>query len=120
MQIQSSDRSFQYGDAIFSTVRIRAGRPQLWSLHWQRLCHSMQRLGFAAMSDAAVLQQVLATISAQEQVLKVLISRGEGARGYGTLGILSPQLYLLFVLCSIYSGEKYQTNTLSMTSFPPL
>jgi 4-amino-4-deoxychorismate lyase len=93
MQIQSSDRSFQYGDAIFSTVRIRAGRPQLWSLHWQRLCHSMQRLGFAAMNDAAVLQQVLATISAQEQVLKVLISRGEGARGYGTLGILSPQLY---------------------------
>lgn len=93
MQIQSSDRSFQYGDAIFSTVRISAGKPQLWSLHWHRLCHSMQRLGFAAMNDAAVLQQVLATISEQEQVLKVLISRGEGARGYGTLGVISPQLY---------------------------
>jgi len=93
MQIQSSDRSFQYGDAIFSTVRIRAGQPQLWSLHWQRLCHSMQRLGFAALSETTVLQQVLASISAPEQVLKVLISRGEGARGYGTLGISVPQLY---------------------------
>ncbi len=93
MQIQSSDRSFQYGDAIFSTVRIRAGQPQLWSLHWQRLCHSMQRLGFAALGETTVLQQVLASISAPDQVLKVLISRGEGARGYGTLGISAPQLY---------------------------
>jgi len=93
MQIQSSDRSFQYGDAVFSTVRIRAGQPQLWSLHWQRLCHSMQRLGFAALGETTVLQQVLASISAPEQVLKVLVSRGEGARGYGTLGISEPQLY---------------------------
>jgi 4-amino-4-deoxychorismate lyase len=93
MQIQSSDRSFQYGDAIFSTVRIRAGQPLLWSLHWQRLCHSMQRLGFAVLGETTVLQQVLASISAPEQVLKVLISRGEGARGYGTLGISAPQLY---------------------------
>ena len=93
MHIQSSDRSFQYGDAIFSTIRICAGQPQLWSLHWQRLFHSMQRLGFAALSETTVLQQVLASISAPEQVLKVLISRGEGARGYGTLGITVPQLY---------------------------
>ncbi|MDZ7869627.1 MAG: aminodeoxychorismate lyase [Rheinheimera sp.] len=93
MQIQFSDRSFQYGDAIFSTVRIRDGQPQLWSLHWQRLRHSMQRLGFAALDETTVLQQVQANITAPEQVLKVLISRGEGARGYGTLGISIPQLY---------------------------
>lgn len=93
MHIQSSDRSFQYGDAIFSTIRIRAGQPQLWPLHWQRLLHSMQRLGFVAISEAMVLQQVLDSVSAPEQVLKVLISRGEGARGYGTLGITAPQLY---------------------------
>lgn len=93
MQIQFSDRSFQYGDGIFSTIRICHGAPQLWSLHWQRLTDSMHRLGFNAPAEQVVLSQVRAAISAPNQVLKVLISRGQGARGYGTLGIGEAEVY---------------------------
>jgi len=93
MQIQYSDRSFQYGDGVFTTIRIRHGQPELWPLHWQRLQLSMQRLGFAELSEDVVLSDVINTINAQQQVLKVLISRGQGARGYGCQGIIQPQLY---------------------------
>ena len=93
MQIQFSDRSFQYGDGVFTTIRIRHGQPELWALHWQRLQLSMQRLGFAELTEDAVLSEVMTSINAQQQVLKVLISRGQGARGYGSQGIIQPQLY---------------------------
>lgn len=53
----------------------------------------MQRLGFAAVTETEVLSQVMSAISAPHQVVKVLISRGEGARGYGTAGIVQPQIF---------------------------
>lgn len=93
MQIQSSDRSFQYGDAVFSTIRIFSGQPQLWSFHWCRLRLSMQRLGFVIPDEQQVHAKVMAVISEAEQVVKVLISRGQSSRGYGTVGIVQPQVY---------------------------
>ncbi len=93
MPLQYSDRSFQYGDGLFSTIRIEQGRPQLWPLHWQRLLDSMRRLGFVPPSEAQVLAEVTAAISAEQQVLKVLISRGHGARGYGTAGIEAAEIH---------------------------
>lgn len=53
----------------------------------------MQRLGFVPPSEAQVLGAVNTAISAEEQVLKVLISRGKGARGYGTSGIEAAEIY---------------------------
>lgn len=93
MQIEFSDRSFQYGDAVFSTIRVQNQQPQLWALHWRRLSLSMQQLGFAGLAESQVLSAVMSVISAPDQVVKVLISRGAGARGYGTIGILQPQIY---------------------------
>lgn len=116
MQIQFSDRSFQYGDGIFSTIRICHGQPQLWSLHWQRLNDSMQRLGFSALNENVVLSQVTAAISAPHQVLKVLISRGQGARGYGTLGISTPEVYCWTAPLPDYRNMRQQGVTLGLAS----
>ncbi|TXH98736.1 MAG: aminodeoxychorismate lyase [Rheinheimera sp.] len=116
MQIQFSDRSFQYGDGIFSTIRICHGEPQLWSLHWQRLTDSMQRLGFNAPREDVVLSQVRAAISAPNLVLKVLISRGQGARGYGTLGINEAEIYCWTAPMPDYSTIRQQGVTLGLAS----
>ncbi len=116
MQIQFSDRSFQYGDGIFSTVRICHGQPQLWALHWQRLQDSMQRLGFHALNEDVVLSQVMSVITAPEQVLKVLISRGLGARGYGTLGIATPEVYCWTAPMPDYSGMRRHGVKLGLAS----
>lgn len=116
MQIQFSDRSFQYGDGIFSTIRICHGEPQLWSLHWQRLTDSMHRLGFNAPREDEVLFQVRRAISAPDQVLKVLISRGQGARGYGTLGISEAEIYCWTAPMPDYSTMRQQGITLGLAS----
>ena len=31
------DRGLFYGDGIFRTLELKAGRPLLWEFHWQRL-----------------------------------------------------------------------------------
>ncbi len=116
MQIQFSDRSFQYGDGIFSTIRICHGEPQLWSLHWQRLTDSMDRLGFSGPGEEVVLSQVRAAISAPDQVLKVLISRGQGARGYGTLGISEAEIYCWTAPMPDYSTMRQHGVTLGLAS----
>jgi 4-amino-4-deoxychorismate lyase len=114
MQILCSDRSFQYGDAVFTTLRIRAGEAELWSLHWQRLRQSMQRLGFASIAEDSVLPLVQSSISAPDQVLKVLISRGEGARGYGTIGITMPQVYCWASPLPDYTAARTQGLALGL------
>jgi len=93
MSVEFSDRSFQYGDGLFTTLRIAQGRPQLWSLHWQRLHQSMQRLGFVLPAEQHVLNAVERSISAADQVVKVLVSRGLGSRGYGTGGIRAVDIH---------------------------
>jgi 4-amino-4-deoxychorismate lyase len=116
MQIHFSDRSFQYGDGIFSTIRIYHGQPQLWSLHWQRLQDAMQRLGFNVVSEDVVLSRIRTAISAPEQVLKVLISRGQGARGYGTLGISMPEVYCWTAPMPDYKAIRGQGVTLGLAT----
>jgi 4-amino-4-deoxychorismate lyase len=98
-----SDRSFQYGDGIFSTIRVKNGQLQFWHLHWQRLHTSMQRLGFAALPEAEVKAAAQAQISQPDQVVKILISRGHGGRGYSALGFDKADLY-----CSVSALPDYE------------
>lgn len=101
--ISARDRSFNYGDGIFTTMQIRGGRIQLWPLHLQRLQHSVTQLGFGAVDWDAVLQQVQAAITAADQVVKVVISRGEGGRGYAVADVTEPGIYI-----SVSSMPNYQ------------
>ncbi len=77
-----SDRSFQYGDGVFTTIRVARGQLRLWPYHWLRLNASLQRLGMAAVDEIWLKHQAERQISAPEQVLKIVISRGQGGRGY--------------------------------------
>lgn len=85
--VSASDRSLQYGDGLFETLRVRNGRPELWSRHLERLRDGAERLGIPL--DTAVLEkEVLQLLSQQvgqdqsQGVLKILLSRGAGGRGY--------------------------------------
>jgi len=88
-----SNRAFQYGDGVFTTIRVSRGHLQLWPLHWQRLALAVKRLGLPAVDQQQVYQQALAAVSADEQVLKILLCRGEGGRGYGTSGCVATEVF---------------------------
>lgn len=113
-QLSVSDRSFQYGDGIFSTIRVKDGQLQFWHLHWQRLQDSMQRLGFANLAEAEVKAAAQAQISQSEQVVKVLISRGHGGRGYSALGFDKPDLYCSSSALPDYAKAQQQGFSVGM------
>lgn len=92
--ISARDRSFNYGDGIFTTMQVRDGSIQLWPLHLQRLQRSAEQLGFGVIDWLRVQQQVQAAITAAEQVIKLLVSRGEGGRGYAPAEAGAPGIYI--------------------------
>ncbi|MBO9480907.1 MULTISPECIES: aminodeoxychorismate lyase [Gammaproteobacteria] len=86
-----SDRGLAYGDGLFETVRVAGGKPTLADYHWRRLQRSCQQLGIAVDIER-LLEEVDAFLldnRAFDGVLKVMITRGSGGRGYNPEGCLS-------------------------------
>ncbi|MEE2025698.1 aminodeoxychorismate lyase [Alkalimonas mucilaginosa] len=92
--ITTGDRSFQFGDGIFTTIRVRAGVAEYWPLHLTRLQQGVTRLGFREPDWQQLSNQVQQAISAREQVIKVVISRGHAGRGYSPAAVSGPDIYI--------------------------
>ena len=81
--LSSLDRGLLYGDGVFETMLLSAGRIRFSEDHWQRLADGCARLHIA-MPLLSILQQELATLCAglETGVVKLIVTRGIGARGY--------------------------------------
>jgi len=82
--ISIRDRALQYGDGVFETLRIVDGEIPMWKYHQQRLKNAQQILGlpldeFFAQWPSFMSEQLANLKSA---CAKLVISRGEGPRGY--------------------------------------
>ena len=76
------NRACLYGDGVFETMRLTAGRIAFWSHHWQRLQTGLRRLGFPILTEhECMLALAPALAEDQDAVLRVSISR-DGLRGY--------------------------------------
>ena len=77
------DRAVHYGDGLFETIRLAAGYPCQWQRHMDRLTLGAERLGIE-MPDTALLAAEVAEVTCgqREGTLKLILSRGEGGRGY--------------------------------------
>lgn len=81
--IAVADRGFQYGDGCFTTLEVRGGVPLFLSRHQGRLARDCARLRIPY--DCADLVGAEARSMAEagrDGVLKVMVTRGEGGRGY--------------------------------------
>ena len=85
--VDARDRGLQYGDGVFETMRVRRGRIRLLEYHLERLAAGCSRLDIAGPSLAA-LRRELVRIAAprSEGVLKLILTRGNGRRGYRPTG----------------------------------
>ncbi len=81
--ISVGDRGFQYGDGLFETMAVINGACPFWERHMQRLQYGCRRLQFP-LPDIALLQAEARVLIQHEKraVLKLILSRGEGGRGY--------------------------------------
>ena len=81
--VETSNRGLNYGDGIFETLLVHAGRPRRWQGHMDRLGIGCERLGLTMPPQSILLREVQ-TVSAGliDAVVKIVITRGGQARAY--------------------------------------
>lgn len=83
--VAADDRGFQYGDGLFETLRLIAGKPHLLERHIARLGHGLAVLRIdlhPAIVKAHIDHYVESIDLSAAGVLKLIVSRGLGSRGY--------------------------------------
>jgi len=79
-----ADRGLQYGDGLFETLAVRGGEPCLWHAHLERLSRGADRLGIPCPPWELLLQECRQLTGGESTgVLKIILTRGSGGRGYG-------------------------------------
>ncbi|WP_336285660.1 aminodeoxychorismate lyase [Citrobacter arsenatis] len=90
-RVAANDRGIQFGDGCFTTARIVAGKIALFPRHLSRLEQSCARLAIPFNEWAALTEEMQRLAHPhQEAVLKVMITRGAGGRGYSAAGCQQP------------------------------
>jgi len=101
------DRGLQYGDGLFETISVTDSKPLLWDRHLERLLSGCARLGIPGIDTRLLFDEALQICSAQKQcVLKIIITRGVGGRGYRTQQT------------SLHSVDNTPTRILSIHPWP--
>lgn len=82
--VVTSDRGLAYGDGLFETLLVIHGRIILADLHWQRLINGCRRLSVAVdwHKLMSYLNKCLRKNKKKTGIIKVVITRGSGGRGY--------------------------------------
>lgn len=88
--VPASDRGLAYGDGLFETLRVAQGKPTLPEYHLQRMLDGAARLAipFAREQLTAAVESALERFQHQFPqdeggwVLKLMLTRGSGGRGY--------------------------------------
>jgi 4-amino-4-deoxychorismate lyase len=95
-RIDCRDRGLQYGDGLFETMRMQRRTVRLLEHHLERLALGCKRLGIAA-PDGVRLRRELHQAAAKHSdgVLKLIVTRGIGPRGYRPSGSEHPTRILI-------------------------
>ncbi|BDU17237.1 aminodeoxychorismate lyase [Lysobacter auxotrophicus] len=76
------DRGLAYGDGLFETMRAHEGDVHWWPAHWRRLERGARALAFDLPDQACVRREVASLLDDANGVLKLVVTRGPGGRGY--------------------------------------
>ena len=110
------DRAFHYGDGCFTTARIFQDTFELKQLHFARLALACQRLSLDV--DLSVIDRSLAQLQQQHftlnGTLKIVISRGEGDRGY-SLPLHAADVYVWYYpkVMQVFQPEWIESGLLN-------
>ena len=82
------DRSIHYGDGVFETILCVDNKLYYWSQHFERLRSSAASLKIECPSEQRFLDDIAQLLTdnktqeSQSSVIKIILSRGVGERGY--------------------------------------
>lgn len=115
-QVAAGCRALQYGDGVFTTIAVKRGQPELWPLHLARLQLAVTRLAITEPDWQAIAQAVYqqAAVHTEPAVLKLLLSRGIGGRGYAPVNCSKPVVYLYHAVMPDYRQWQQQGLSVGM------
>lgn len=95
VSVPADDRGLAYGDGLFETMAVVFGRVRLLDHHLDRLCSDAARLSLPIDRPAleSTVQQRARVLD--HGVLKLLLTRGSGPRGYAIPPTVTPRLLFL-------------------------
>lgn len=111
--ISPFDRGFAYGDGVFRTLVVRDGLPENWPLHYQKLVADCGAIGIVCpsadllMSDLQQLFLPDCLTENQLAVAKIIITRGEGERGYAPPAVTMPLRVVIKTAMLQYPEENF-------------
>lgn len=107
--IPAADRGLAYGDGVFRTLKVVDGMPKHWPTHYQKLFHDCCAIGIVC-PDAEVLMHDFSKLFLTEKgsfAAKIIITRGEGERGYNPPAITNPIRMMLKSPLPNYPKERF-------------
>ena len=116
--ITIADRAFQYGDGCFTTIAYRNDHLEFFDAHIERLKFACKTLHIDFDKWSELESCIVDPLQSNtECVVKVMITRGEGGRGYSPEGALSPSFIISHhSIPSHYS--LWQTKGITLTISP--
>ena len=105
--ISVHDRGLQYGDGLFETLAVQNNQPLCWARHFARLQLGCQRLKIDCPAEKLILSDVnRLCMDTKQAVLKMIITRGAGGRGYKSLQTELPTRIIAIYPWPDYPGEN--------------
>ena len=93
--VDPRDRGLAYGDGVFETILVHRGAPVWWNAHVARLRRGSDVLRIAPPDSGFLLAQCMELAAdCTRGVLKIILTRGVGARGYAIPAHAEPTLIL--------------------------
>lgn len=113
--VSINDRGLQFGDGCFETIAVQHGRALLLDEHLQRLTTGCARLGINLDGLAEQLSGETEKLvqTTEKGVLKIILTRGAGGRGYRTDQKLEPTRILSLTPWPHYPKD-YRTEGIAM------
>lgn len=100
------DRGLQYGDGLFETILLKNSRLILWDEHIARLLEGCQRLSLEQPRPQLLATEAQQIIGLETSgVLKIIVTRGEGGRGY-KIGPNNPTRIISLYPAPVYLAEN--------------
>ena len=93
-----NDRGFMYGDGLFETMRVVNGKPFRFAQHLERMTRGADFLKikppFAPKKLEKFAVQLIEQNKMPDAMLRVMLTRGPGERGYGFSGESQPTVVM--------------------------
>lgn len=100
--ITPDDRGLAYGDGVFRTLKAVQGTPVNWSLHYRKLESDCARLHIKCPASGLLLEDISKLKLTEAAVIKIVITRGQGQRGYAIPADISPTRIVMTTALPVY------------------